>query len=1000
MPQIAPIFDPDGDSKTRLLFHAAENLQALEENVGQEGFRLKRALLQTRNGSLQIFNQPFQLEGDLEAELWIQPADAVLDPFQTGEPVQAGEGRSFAEMSLSGRFGLSGRGRLPGASLAIDAQAAAHGQIAYRHLLPVSQNQSRRSALARVARTSRPPQLLDLESLAPGEVHQLSAWLKLGFGLQLRTGAMRDIDALIAPFCDLGLALEAHIEFTAEAALGWSLYEEMNLTVGRTAVLHQNPHWARIRIDRQRRNQLSLGAQFAIEARYDLASSVERIYDRALDLIPTRPVIDTFREVNALVDESDWQGLAARLSERATDVLDGYLERTDWRGWLSRSSEVEEFIDISRRTVQAYDQLDKRIQTWWGEVLAGADLGPASPLRQDLERIAQADPETLDLTAWVASGPEGAVELLELFTGQELEELILASETTAARALGRARPIAQSALDFIDHAPAPFIERLRGLSRHSGIAKAVEFLRANAGSQADLEQALSNAVNARIRTVVTRLLDKAWAQVDARDLERVQTWAKRMESLLQTKERWDQRIRQEIQRLRGEVGFSLGLEFERLSERSALVDLEVDPLRGRPRRIVEKALQAGDLQRLLGDLQHLEDGDSGDGSEAQDLFQIREAVFTSRRIRTTRLWTDFFGRSTTGSRKLRETHIHIGPDAKSGHANVRQALFTGAYLRVEEPSDAPANEAGLWLHTRARSRSLDLEAPYETTESSLRLTYSCQDEKTTGDDLRAIDDLLRTLGFRDAQAQTLADDASLLFKPSRLAVELALPSTAIDGFLANLGGKTGRSRWQTDYLNAARRWYQEPRVQTVLPNNGSMRLGAALADLVRDTEFQKAFKAGPREFEEWARHASLTPRGGRPVPLFTGTIGRSWFQPMISLQSLAGQVGPGLKAMKRFRRSYLSDHGPGTDGRALNRLHGRAARRFGRAQARLWPNAMFLWWLVLLRLVRQDPASLNGVRGVAVLRFQNVEEQKAWGRPMIWRLQEGLAARLQGLLTV
>lgn len=965
-----------------LVYDRVQELQQITEPVGKDGYRLLTGQLEPGDqAEIRIFNQPVMVSGQVGIDTFIRPSDAAVDVFDTGELHSAAENRSLAVLDLRGSFDVQTATFQPESSLVLDGRAAASGEVRYRHWLPVSNDQQRLSALKRVVTGSRLPQLLTLANLAPGEVHRLDTRLKLGFGLELRRGNELSIDEMLEPFRELDLRLQAHVQFSIEASLGWSFYDEMSLTIGRACTLHKDPHWVRIRLDRQQRRRLTIGARFDLDLRYDLATSLESIFNRALNLLPGDEMLDTFREINRLVKDGDWSDVQARLNERAADLLSEYLESTGWRDWLKNSKEVEDLLALSNQVVDLFGDLDERLRDGWADVLATSHLSPDSKIVQTLEKLAALDLANFSLTDLLSEDWRDTIAVFELFTGQELESLLLANNQVLEQAVQRAKSLASQALAVLRQAPDRFLTRLRQISAANHVLSVADFLSANATTPEALEQAIENAVRPRIRRLVERLTGKAFAEIDLADLARIQRWAQKIDQLFTTQESWEARIRREIERLRGEVGFAVGLEFDRLTESSALLDFEIHPTHTAIHRMVEETLPAGDARRIISRLAEI------DADNDQPDFQIREAVFFHRRVRTTTLWVSFFGRQQSENRRLSESTIRVLPGT-DGQAR-RQATYDGAFLRSEATQDALAWEAGAILHSEAAGSGYDLTQPYDTCKHALHLTFTRHDAKTFETELDALDALLGNLGFRQPFDEPLRDQTPAHVE-TRFSLELALPELAIEAFVSDLNHQSSEDRWNLDVLGAAHRWYQEGLMQRVPIDFHPFRLGLVLAELLHTPDFRRHWQPDVQTLETWARRASVPVNvQGKvfPCTLFTGTVERRWRSDFVSLRDLSARRRPGMTAARDLRRALLAvkDRRPAT----LERLHRQAAARFQRMQAVLWPNPMYLWWLMLARISRLSPDALREVQGFAALRYRS-DTQAEWSIPRFWPLRDGL----------
>ena len=964
-----------GSDKTRLLVDAAELL----EPVGDRGFSPRQQEVEATGVPLEVFGQATSLDATGKGQVLIHPADVfVPDLFVDGETYRAPQGTALAGLDLSGRLSLGTQ--IPPLSfgaltLAVTGSAAAG--FRYRHLLPVRQLEFRGEALKDLAASTRLPQKVRLEQIQPGEVHRLDALLTLSFGLEARWGEEFDLRKVVDLWDGLSAEVRAHVAATVQASLGWSLYEEMHLTIGSANLLHGD--WVRIRLERNRERRFTLGAVVQVMADYD-ASSVAVILQETLDQSPLPRVLEALRPIAA----GDWDVVKEELTGRAAATLDELLDDTGWKEWAADSKEVKGLVELANEIVNGYDGLGSRIGSLWDRLLGSAELKEGEPLREGLETLAALKGKSLlDLV----QDPEAreALQLFELLTGKSLEEVLLAGDARIQELVDEAATLAQRALTFITGLPDQARRELRAYAEKLKITSTLGFLRDNATSKEALIDAVGQAASKRIRQLVELLLGKAWDRISDQDLARIERWAQRLSGEL---DRLQQRLQQALTRFKGELGFSLSVALDRATTDEALIDLEVDPRDPHLATEIPKALMAGKVRDLLEALPDL--AERGEAQEARPPYLLRESVLSHRRVRTASLSTlfhflgikSFFKAQSQwaeeGSLRIRQTD--------SGFQ--RQGRYSGGLIRSSSTKAADL-EAAVWLEISAGDVGAGSPlAPFSsgsvTTGASVVFTYD--DRETEEEEQEALDELLARLGFLKV-ANSLDNIRRRLdgrTVDSRFALTLRLGPQGVQDLL---GGLTDESRWNETYLQAADLWFR-----ATVPSAGDE--GETLAGLIARPDFRRGWLTGPIDLTtEWAPGAKKVAVGGRtrqitPLrdPSNINHLAR-WNPELSSLYWLANNRGRGLRRFRSLLATLGVAVGSGTND-ALLAAAREAAIAFKRAHPGdllvSWKSPLFLPWLVLTRLSADGRGEVTGV--ASFLHRPSGGEDRPWQPRVVWTL--------------
>ncbi|MCB1036441.1 MAG: hypothetical protein KDD47_21625, partial [Acidobacteria bacterium] len=814
---------------------AAEDLLA---PVGDQGFSPREEAIQARGVPLEVFGKATSLDASADGQVLIHPAASFVgDLFATGETYQAPPGTALAALDLGGKLSLATQiPPLSFGALTLAVTGSATAGFRYRHLLPVRQADRRGVALAALAASTFLPQKVRLEHIQPGEVHRLDALLTLSFGLEARWGKEFDLNRVLDLWDGLAAEVRAHVAATVQASLGWSLYEEMHLTVGSANLL--NPDWVRIRLERKSERRFTLGAVVQVLVDYD-ASSVAMILQQTLDQSPLPRVVEALKTVAA----GDWDAIKGKLTARAEATLDEWLNDTGWQEWAANSKQVQQLVKTANQIVQAYDGLDSRIGSLWDRLLGSADLQTGQPLRKALETVAALQGKSLmDLI----EDPEAkeALTLFELLTGKSVEEVLLSGDAQIQALVDEAARLAQQALAFVDGLPATARKQLTAYADRLKIPQTLAWLRDHASSKEALIAAVDQAAQKRIRQLVELLLGKAWDAIPDADLARVQAWAQRLSGEL---DRLQQRLAEALQRFKGELGFSLSVALDRATRDEALIDLEIDPRNPQLATAVPKALVAGKVRDLLEALPDL--ADKGEKEETVPAYLLRESVLSHRKVRTNSLSTlfHFLGIKSffkAQSQWAEEGRLKIS-QTPSGFE--RQGLYSGGLIRSSSAKAADL-EASLWLEISAQDAGAPRPLspfPSGSMVTGASITFTYDDRETQEAEQEALDELLFRLGFLNLSTslnniRRRLDGETV---ESRFALTLRLGSQGVEDLL---GGLTQDAGWNESYLTAAGLWYR----LTVPPAGDDGEVLAALTEL---PDFRQQWLAGPVDLTRgWA----------------------------------------------------------------------------------------------------------------------------------------------------
>jgi len=973
--------------------------------VGQGEYPLPAQTI-AGNTTFDLLDQPLQISGSAAASAVIHAASHPVDPFGTGAKVEAPAGTAWTELDLRAGLQLAGKAANPGGTLKLSAKLAAGGALRYRRLVPARLEDTRAAAFLALAMGSHLPDGLDLLDLADGEVHHYAARFGLYFDAEVVTGQnltlQQDLTGLTnllgSAFDGLSPTLLAEVDAGFKATLGLAMAEELKITVGRAGTLRPAADgWVRLRIERASERRFSAGATFSLQVRYQGAGAANAILDRAFSLLPTSRALDTFKEINGLLENGDWKTVKNRLSSFAASQVAAWLDDTGWRDKLASSDEIKGLIEASQKVVKEFQTLDERVESLWSRLLGEAHLGEGSDLRTALDKVAGLDAASLrqDLVAKNSQLGE-ALALFEVLSGRSLEEVVLASGNDLERSVTEAKTVAQNALGFLgrlEALPGKVLDRFHSLAQKSGIADVVAWLSDNATTVEQLEGAVDERLRGSIERAVGKLTGKAFEALGDEERAKVAKWAGKLGKLLDTGE-LEAKLRAAAAKLDGELGFSLALEMERLTQETALLDMELDPRDTATRQAVSGPLRSGAVGEILKELPQSE-------KDKPAPYRLRECVFLSRRVRSSaiHLFFNLTGLQSSRNRWITERTVRVSQDGDDTVS--RHGLWDGGFVRSNIGGDADLFEAGVWLHAEATGAGGDLDVPYGQADIDLRMTLQREDAKTTIRELSHYQVLLGQLGFsKVAGDPDLPSFAAGTTLDTRFALALGLPdglSSLVDG----VGDGKPTKAWLNDYLDGAHRWWDDPLVTRpsshVMVGNERVRLGRVLAALLDNAEFRRLLSKGRAFVTKEYKNQDVEVKVGKSqasLRIIQPTGG--WHRDYKSVEELAEQM----------RKSYDRAHGLGgqlskvhqaggsVSAAALDELSERAAKAFSAATVKLWSNPALAVWFVLARLSRLEADAVNNARGLATLRWRSGPEEE-WNDPVRYVLKENGLATLR-----
>lgn len=890
------------------------------------------------------------------------PANApVPELYGEGSETTPSSGR-FA--SFAAELGVEAEGKWSDLGpWGVSVAGSLDGKVAYRHLLAVPREDKVTNALLRAVGSAQLPSMVELGKLAVDEHHVLEATLGIGIDAGVEKGFAASIeDPLLEVFGGLPLKLSAQVEGAVRATLGLALHGSMRLAVGRDG---ETPGFVRIRLERKHQGSFTFGAMIAVQATYDLASSLESILDHALGLLPMPQIEEALGQVEALLGDGDhWNKVRSDLSAAMAERVAVLLGVEGWIDKVAADDEVKARFEQLRAAVKAYRRLDTKVKSWWDHLLVASGFDKKEKIRTLLGTLQKIDPSTTTLADLLdtENHPDLAalLEVVELITGQSLEDLVAGAGVNLPAILTRAKRFAEQAMTVIE-LPDTVLDRFHDYAKKSGIEGVVAWLETNAG---DL-QTLKKTANAQIGALLARLIGKAVAEIDDTHLARIQGWAAKVRALLDTRDEWEAKLREKISSLKGTVGFSLAIEVGRLAIETAIIDLDVR-LDAKPvLDKVQKALRRVSIDEILAALP----GEEEEPGETAELpFVLRECVFLSRRERWFKgglLLNSFLAK--TDRRRITETTVAF---TSVKGAIERHVSTSGRFILTQESNLATHFSATAELRLDATDAQRSRFAPCTGPRTpSLRLAVTRTDDKSSAAEVAALVGLVQRLGLEPlgTPAGAVPDSAQTAF-----ALTVGLPKPCVKG-LSSLAGD--EAAWNRAYLNACARWLGPGFSADDNAPKGDPLPSQVLPALLGAEHFRTNWThSGPDDLAKWALGKEFTLVFGKkkyrvtPYKVGQGSAYPRWQPPFQPVGSIVAARFWALKALESALKAS-ADKETGSPAR-MTAACAAFAKAVKVAAPWHWREPVFPVWYLLALVWAASPGTLKDATGMATLRWR------------------------------
>ncbi|MCU1230436.1 MAG: hypothetical protein JWO97_3320 [Acidobacteria bacterium] len=926
MSNLGKIFNSGVVNDIEVLFDDVEKSGVLDP-VGTDAFALPQVKVATADPSVKVFDLTADLDASAQAQVSILASGATITPYDSSAALSAPAGSSYAQLSVTGSLNAGATGTVnETVPLSISASGAA--SFAYNHYLPAAATGTRLAAFQQLAASAQLPQFASLAALKPGEVSSFEAPLNFDLGLKAKYGSSFDVSQVLQLFDGLSAQLTAQVQYSLEASLGWSIFDDMKMVVG--SAQQNNAGWARIRIDRTHTNTFTTGATFALQVNYD-ASSIATALEKAFDMTALPRVIAVLTTASTITFATLQQTVIDEASNKVIELIAG----TGWKTKAANDPTIVKALADINKVLALYNSVDAKVKQLWATLLTKVDLQPGSPLRTTIEKIAALDPTNPNLTQFLSPTATKDLELLESLSGKSIEQLLVGSGAGVSIAITDAVNLAKQLLRVITDTPTEVTTAIQQFEVQFGIKSAVDFL-SKVSSLDNIEQ-FGDGI---IRKVVAKAVGKVFTAIGPADFTKVQAWAKKIIA------QWDAlsaKLAAAAKFLKGQVGFSVALEFSRVSSFSAVLDFEVNPQSGAAIAAIQAQLPRGNVADILAALNGLD----------RATFEIREAVIISRHLRTGATTVIL---SLLGLQNLQKITTTRFDESVIRVTNAgRQASYSGGF--VQAVSVGASGECSTSIGADASDAQTDPRLPFAAVSRSLRLTFAHHSMSSTQSERTALVQLLGQLGFipsTGAPGVDAADGAETVF-----AMNITLDGGAVVALVSDLAETT----WNNDYRNSATRLLREALFDTRKLGNVDIRVVDAEADVVGTELWTDTWTDSSRQKFVTDPRAAMLSISGKPLDVVRGA---DIIPPYEELQQLIVRRPAGLRQLDDLQNAVNGSSSGAPD--ALETLASAAASFFANTSLDVAENPMFNFWFVVARLSRIGAATLQNAKGLATLR--------------------------------
>ncbi len=583
--------------------------------------------------------------------IWPQQQDELLDTYGVAPCLT--DGKVYAALTFNGTSDATGDASFPSGPLSATFNLGAGGHVAYTRLMLFDQSKPARDLLRDLASAPILPQNIDLVTEIPAECEVRSlrygGYLKVAGGLNwgysfagVEQGSLGELD----------LALSYTARAAASMSLGYRLAGEFDVEAQRGS----KDGWVRFVVRKSRASNFDFGADFGLDAGFELSGLPQSSEDFLAALLgtDTRAMLGYLDQATRL---TNLDNLKQELDGLAVGFFQNLTEK--WLGKALDNDTVEEFLGIARKVVETYNNIDQRIIEIYESYLGKVPELTAILAKLDQVTSLEGFENLSDSKAW---------ELLERLFGDRLRDLLLDND-----GFQEIRDLVTAAKDFLESGAKEKIRQfVAEVKEKLGLDSLIGAL-----STVSDEAQLKALVDQKIQGLVGRVLGKAFDKIEA---SKIGEAVEKINRFLVKVQDFDEYYQKFLSKVTAQsISMSLNYKFSRATSRDALFDVELN-LTEKTGRDLARAAGGGDFSRVLK-------------TYDPKILRVNQGVMTSKFEKSSHLQINFLGWSKRRAVDVMSNLEHAIQSDPGGlvhvytlDAQIKQSVTKGRRFKEETQS--------------------------------------------------------------------------------------------------------------------------------------------------------------------------------------------------------------------------------------------------------------------------------------------------------------------------
>lgn len=776
----------------------------------------------TREGaSVEILDQIISLSANVEANIDFlgKKEQEQLETEFSGLEIDP-QDDPISRFRFAAGIGLGLDTKIPLSWVALKLKAKAAASLEYQHLARQSATLPAVKAVPDLITGSKFPLTLRPKRLSPEEAHLLKGRFEIDMGLSGQVSknfgnTLGNLNRLL----DQDSQVSFDVSATLSASIGFSYLDAFEILV---STFGQDKNWARLRVKRVNQSKFSFGVNLGLLMKYDFSAPFQSLLSEVMELDAVtnfqsmlEQVLDN-EDLKAIAN-GDWATIKDKLGNELAEELDNLI---GLQGLLAKVDyQVTPFLREVQKVVDFFENLDEEVKSLWKVLLEDLNLGDSCTIVDILKQIAALKDKTPDqiIAELLKHDFKKALELFETLSGISLEELLTSFNLGSLNnEIKKAAELAQKALDFRTKFPEQALDYWNKTPQASYLKNVMKWLSENATSLEKLEA----FGNAQIKNLAEKITGKAFDQIDDKALAQIQDVASTIRDTLSDDlnlKKIEDRLKEEFNSWKGEIGFALAFEMDRVARRESLIDVEFDT-----RSIKEPWNEIATLN-LKGFVSRLLKRKFGEDGAPN--YRFNEVLFQSKVIRTS-TWSAvarLFGVKVSNSvTRVRTAERKI--TLKNG--DLVGEFAASLSQKIVEKKDSVWSTGLSLIQNASVELERDMFVIEDVNRTHFQLTMSREDAKTDQTELDALKSWTQFFGFDVGTALDVPTGTS-----TRIGIMLRSSNAATNRFIQSefpSDPNLLKRQWRDYFKDAAIPWLRDKLVTD--HQEGQQYLGDFLAD--------------------------------------------------------------------------------------------------------------------------------------------------------------------------